>query len=415
MLKTLSFATKQARDWKVTVTRTSVDRLVYQMVYPYLSIYIIALGATATQLGIVISIGMMMAGLVAPFIGWLIDRGGPKKIYLLGIGLLAVSYLTYGLAQNWAVTVAAMMAYWLGYSISTHSCATVCGNCLANTDRATGMMFCETVASGLLGMAGPILGAWLVAYYGGVNTDGIRPLFFICFIGTVGSFLFVLTQLSSRKWRTTSETKPNVLRDLRQVLQQGRHLKRWLIIASVGQLPLGLVFPYSQVFAHQVKGADEFVLGAIVTASALTSIALAIPLGRWADKVGRKKVLYLTIPLFWLSNLVLIWAVHPIFLILVGVLQGFFYLGGPIAGAMERELVPAEHMGQWLGIARFFKMFLNASLTVISGLIWDRVGPEYVFLIFVALDLLIRMPLLISMPETLQLKVGRQMPTQVQA
>ena len=25
-----------------------------------------------------------------------------------------------------------MMAYWLGYSISGHSCATICGNCLAN-------------------------------------------------------------------------------------------------------------------------------------------------------------------------------------------------------------------------------------------------------------------------------------------
>ncbi len=406
MLKTLSFAKHQAHDWKVTVTRTSVDKLVYQMIYPYLSIYIIALGATATQLGIVISIGMLMAGLVAPFIGWLIDRGGPKRIYLLGIGLLAVSYLTYGLAQNWAVTVAAMMAYWLGYSISTHSCATVCGNCLANTDRATGMMFCETVAAGLLGMAGPILGAWLISF-GGVNASGIRPLFFVCFLGTVGSFLFVLTQLSSRRWRTATEAKPNVLRDLREVLNSGQNLKRWLVIAAVGQLPMGLVFPFSQVFAHQVKGADEFVLGAIVTASALTSIALAIPLGRWADRVGRKKVLYVTIPLFWLSNLVLVWAIHPIFLILAGILQGFFYLSGPLAAAMERELVSAEHMGQWLGIGRLFKYTLSAGLTLVSGIIWDRVGPEYVFLVFVALDLVVRMPLLISMPETLKLKSGK--------
>ncbi len=410
MLKAISFAGSQARDWKVTVTRTSVDRFLYQMVFPYLSIYIIALGATATQLGIVISIGMAMAGICAPFIGWLIDRGGPKRIYLLGIGLLAVSYLAYGLAQNWALTLAAMIAYWLGYSISTHSCATVCGNCLANTDRATGMMFCETVAAGILGMAGPILGAWVVTMSGGVSASGIRPLFFLCFLGSVGTFFFVLTQLSSRKWRTASDDKPNVLRDLRQVLKQGRNLKRWLLIAAISQLPTGLIFPFSQVFAHQVKGADEFVLGAIVTGSALTSIVLAIPLGRWADQVGRKRVLYLTIPLFWLSNLVLVWAFHPVLLILAGVLQGFFYLGGPIVAAMERELVPADQMGQWLGIARLIKLLLSAGLTLVSGIIWDRVGPEFVFLLFIALDLIIRMPLLIGMPETLRLRVGRQVP-----
>jgi hypothetical protein len=44
------FWKRQDRDWKVTVARTSLERLGYQMIFPYLSIYIIALGATKTQL-----------------------------------------------------------------------------------------------------------------------------------------------------------------------------------------------------------------------------------------------------------------------------------------------------------------------------------------------------------------------------
>ena len=47
----ISFLKRQDRDWKVTVLRTSLDKLAYQMVFPYLSIYIVALGATGTQLG----------------------------------------------------------------------------------------------------------------------------------------------------------------------------------------------------------------------------------------------------------------------------------------------------------------------------------------------------------------------------
>ena len=255
--KWISFLGRQARDWRVTVARTSLDRLAYQMVFPYLSIYILALGATATQLGLVISLGMMLAGFLSPFTGWYIDRIGPKRIYLLGIGMLAVSYLTYGLARDWTIALLAMVAYWLGYSVSNHSCATVCGNCLTNSDRATGMMFCETFSAGLLGMAGPVLGAALVALFGGVNEAGIRPLFFLAFLLTLGTFGFVSTQLSNQRWKPANAPAPHLLRDLHQVLKEGRHLKRWLIIASVGTLPLGMVFPFSQVFAHEVKGANE--------------------------------------------------------------------------------------------------------------------------------------------------------------
>jgi MFS family permease len=397
----ISFLKRQERDWKVTVLRTSLDKLAYQMVFPYLSIYIVALGATGTELGMVNSIGMIIAGLFGPFTGWFIDRIGPKKIYLAGIGFMGVSYLTYGLAESWGITTIAMIAYWLGFSTSSHSCATICGNCLVNRDRATGMLICETVAAGLLGMAGPMLATWLVARYGGVTIGGIRPLFFTGLIITIGTFIMVLTQLSKRMWVRAGVNGANVLKGISEVLAGGSHLKKWLVIASISQLPAGMVFPFTQVFAHSIKGADEFILGAMVTGSALTSILFAIPLGRLADRIGRKKVLYVTTPLFWISSLILIFAPSPAFLVIAGILQGFYFIGASIAAAIERELVPPGQMGRWVGITRFFKMILSAILALTAGIIWDRVGPQYPFIAFVAFDLLIRMPLLISMPETL--------------
>ena len=403
----LAFIRRQQRDWTVTVVRTSLDRLAYQMVFPYLSIYIIALGATATQLGLVNSLGMLVAGVAGPFTGWLIDRHGPRSFYLAGIALLAVAYLTYALAQSWPVTILAMMAWWLGFSISSHSCATICGNCLANPDRATGMTICETVAAGLLGIVGPILGTVIVASSGDVDAEAIRPLFVVAFAITVGTFLFILTQLSGQRWGARG-TGRAVFRDLGDVLREGRYLKRWLVIAAIGQLPVGMVFAFSSVYAYEVKGADAVVLGGMAAAAAVGSILLAIPLGRLADRVGRKRVLYATIPLFSLSCIVLVWAPGPVALLLAGALQSFYYIGGPIAAAMERELVPAAHMGRWIGIARVVKMFVGATLVLVAGAIWDRLGPEYVFLAFVAIDLGIRLPLLVSMPETLGIRFAAQ-------
>lgn len=397
----ISFLKRQQRDWKVTVARTSMDKLAYQMVFPYLSVYIVTLGASATQLGIVNSIGMMIAGLFGPFTGWFIDRIGPKKIYLMGITFMAGCYLTYGLAQSWGVTIIAMIAYWLGWSTSIHSCATICGNCLVNRDRATGMMICETVTAGLLGMAGPIVATWLVSQFGGVNPEGIRPLFLSGLIITIATFVLVLTQLSNQKWTKAYANRTNLFKEISEVFKSGKHLKRWIVIAAVTQLPLGMVFPFSQVFAHQVKGANEFILGAMVTGSALSSIVFAIPLGRLADRIGRKKVLFITIPLFLLSNLMLISAPGSTFLVLAGILQGFYYIGGPIAAAIERELVPAEHMGRWIGITRFSKMIFSAILALTAGIIWDKFGPQYIFITFIGIEILIRLPLLISISETL--------------
>ena len=404
------FLRRQQRDWKVTVVRTSSSLFFYRMIFPYVSVYAMALGATGTQLGIINSVGMGIAGLVGPLTGWLIDRTGVKRIYLIGIVLLAVSYLVYGLAQSWVIIIVAMVAYWLGTATSGHGCTVICANSLASEDRATGMSLCETFAAGILGLAAPMLGALLVTTFGGVNVSGIRPLFFVCLAGTIATFFLILTQLSNRKWGKLGETSLSFFRDLSQVFKQGHNLKRWLLIICVGDLPLFMLLPFVQPFAHEVKGADQYILGAMVTAYAVVPLVLGIPMGRLADKIGRKKVIYLTVPLVWASSLMLIWAPSAGFLIGAGVLQGFIYISSVVMGAMIFELVPADQMGRWMGIVRFFSRLLGAGAVYLAGVIWDNIGPQYLFLSVIAFDLLIRIPLLIGMPETLGLRVGTEKP-----
>ena len=254
-------------------------------------------------------------------------------------------------------------------------------------------------------MIGPILAVWLVMWCGGVNLGGIRPLFFVGLLITIGTFFMVQTQLSDRNWVKADHRKPHLIRDISQVFRDGRHLKKWLLITSISQLPLGMVFPFTQVFAYQIKGADELILGTMVTGSALASIAFAVPLGRLADRIGRKRVLYITIPLFWLSNVLIILANSPILLVIAGVLQGFYFIGSPVVAAIERELVPPEQMGRWTGITRFFKLATSAVLALFAGIIWDRIGPQFIFIFFVGIDLLVRVPLLISIPETLHIRL----------
>ena len=88
-----AFWKAQMKDWRITVVRTSLERLGYKMILPYLTLYIILLGATKTQYGLVNSFGMIMGGILAPVIGGLIDKNGPKKVYIFGIAILIGGYL----------------------------------------------------------------------------------------------------------------------------------------------------------------------------------------------------------------------------------------------------------------------------------------------------------------------------------
>ncbi|MFC2002439.1 MFS transporter [Chloroflexota bacterium] len=397
----LDFVRSQPRDWKITAVRTSIFRFFYQMILPYLSIYVLLLGATGTQLGIVNSVGMAVAGLIAPYTGWLMDRIGVKKIYLVGIIFLVISWLVYAIAWNWTFIIVAMLAYWLGFRTSMHGCTVICGNSLATQDRATAMSCCETLAAGLLGVAGPMIGALVVSSFGGVNINGIRPLFYISLAGTVATFILVYTQISNKRWGGNRESRVNFLSDFVRLMKQGRNLKRFIIISTLTFLPTGMIIPFTQPFAYEIKGANEFVLGAMVTGFALTPLLLGIPIGRLADRIGRKKVIYLITPLFWISNLMLIWAPNSFFLIFAGILQGFFFVLAVVTAAMQFEMVPPEHMGKWMGILGFFRMLVAAITAYFAGIIWDNLGPQYVFLLYLSLDITIRIPLLITIPETL--------------
>lgn len=127
-----------------------------------------------------------------------------------------------------------------------------------------------------------------------------------------------------------------------------------------------------------------------------------IPLGRLADRVGRKRVIYLLTPLWYASNLILAFAAGPAMLVLYAILQAFYTISTGIMGAMMMELVPVEQQGRWHGLTGLFAGLLTIPAPIIGGLVWRELGPVYVFLIPIAIDLLVRLPLFATLPETLR-------------
>ena len=194
---------------------------------------------------------------------------------------------------------------------------------------------------------------------------------------------------------------PGFIGDFKRLFEGAGPLKRWLVVVSLTWFPMALTTPFLQLFAHQAKGADQYLLGVMATATVLTRVLFGIPLGRLADKIGRKKVIYLLTPLWYASYLLLVFSFSPVTLILAGALQTFYFISSGVTGAMTLELVPVERMGKWSGVIGLFRGLVTVPAPILGGLIWDHLNPIYVFLIPIAADLLFKIPLLSTIPETL--------------
>jgi MFS family permease len=140
----------------------------------------------------------------------------------------------------------------------------------------------------------------------------------------------------------------------------------------------------------------------MATATVVARLGLGIPLGRLADRIGRKRVIYLLTPLWYVSNLLLAFSTGSITLILYAAFQTFYTISSGVTTAMTLELVPVEQQGRWSGLLGLFTGLVTIPAPLIGGLIWRELGPMYVFLIPIALDLLLRVPLFSTVSDTLR-------------
>ena len=398
------FIVRQKHNYRVAITRAAAGNFLANLTAQYDSIYTVALGADPVQLGTVSSIGSGIGALISIPVGWLVDRYGLKRFYLLGIGLLAGGMLTYALAPNWQTIIPAAILLAVSMRLIGTGCSVICADSLRNEDRATGQNLCGTLSS-IASMLSPLIAAHLITVFGGISVEGIRPLYYIRFAGYGLIFFFIAAQLREpeREGMIEAGAGSSFLSAFRQLFKERDVLRRWIVVAALTQLPMVMTAPFLQVFAHEVKGADQYILGAMSTARIALYLLFGIPMGRLADKIGRKRVIYLLMPLWYASNLLLVFSPNMVFLVIAAALQSFYSISSVVTSSMSLELVPVGQMGRWSGLLGLFRGLVSIPAPVIGGLIWRELGPAYVFILPLMADLFLKFPLLITVPETLRM------------
>jgi MFS family permease len=399
IMKGVHFVTRQERTFKINMLRAALQNFAIMLTRQYESIYIMALGATPLQLGVVNGLGGLAGATAALPTGSSVDRHGLKKTFLFGTSIMVLGALLFSLATNWIVAIPAMIIATLAVTVLNTACPIVCGSCLSNKERATGMQLCDTL-SAAPALVAPLIGAIIVTESGGMDEKGIRPLFYLQIAVICLTLTLILKEFTNPRIRTTLTTS-NVKDGVRDVLKQGTMVKRWILFQCLSVVPFFVTPVYVPLFAAEIKKVDQFVLGGMAAGATIVPLLLSIPVGSLADKIGRKKVMYVTTPIYCLSLLTLALAPNSTVLLFSGVLQGFYTLDSVIRCTMTTELVPLHLLGRWWGILGLFRGVTSVVAPIFAGVIWSTIDPSYV-LFFIMLTQILSMPLLSKMPETLK-------------
>lgn len=392
---------RQKRNWKIIAIRQVFNRFFNEIVRSYSNIYITLLGASPVDLGIVNSFTGISNALISVPLGWFQDRYSIRKIFIMGIGLLAIVPIIYATASSWQIIIPAMVLAALARKEG--SCLIICNISLDNEDRLTAKSICEGIGR-IPALLAPVTAAYIISVSGGMNVNGLRPIFWIQFIASFILFLFILTQLKEierpQLHRGYDKESEGFFNSFRDIFRKGVKLKRWVLFSSISSFLMMMMRAFRYNYAFEIKHADQYMIGLLATASVLLQIFMYTPIGKLSDKIGRKKILYILIPLVWISNLLYVFSPSNEILLIAAFLNGFQLISMVVQNAMTAELIPPEYMGRWIGLLGLFIGLIDIPAPIIGGLIWENIGPEFIFIIPIIIDILIRLPLLYTMPET---------------
>lgn len=133
------------------------------IVYPYFSLYILALGGTEVEVGLISSVGIIAGMFLYPVGGFLADKAGRVKLIGYSTVLYALAHIPFVIANDWqALALGQFMAQLLLFY--TPAMNALSSDSLPPGVRGRGFAIMMAVPQAIRIIA-PSVGGWLIGYF----------------------------------------------------------------------------------------------------------------------------------------------------------------------------------------------------------------------------------------------------------
>ncbi len=324
------------------------------LVFPFASLYILALDGDAAKIGFASSLGLVAGFFVLPLAGYITDHADRVRLLVLSGFLGSLFLVLMVLAPNWQmVAIASLLFGSIVFQFPAY--ASLIADSLAPADRGRGIGYMNTISSSLAIVA-PFLAGLVIEKYSA--NLGMRILYAAMLVIYLVSTLFQARFLR-RALRFARE--PLKLTALSQALKQSYAsipalLKQmspslqalaWVILLSF--LANGVASSFWVVYATEEIGLSATEWGLILLVEAVVKLFAFMAAGVLVDRYGRKKILLvaLLISLFTIPLFVILKSFIAIMLIRAATAVAFA-LAIPASTALMADLVPRSLRGKMM-------------------------------------------------------------------
>jgi MFS family permease len=355
------------REFWFLMLSMGVTGLASNAIGPYLPVFLYEqLGISVGAVSFLYFASGILGTVSVFFMGWLVDRFGRKKVFILGNSSAAIVPAALTRLTSYGGILPLISLSGIMGSASNTSQTAIIADQVEESKRNTAYGVSRIVGNASWIIA-PVLGGLFLAAH------GFHPLFVISsIIGLLGLVLFIGLVPESRRQNLEKPRLPKV-----SVLKN-----RDLLVLCIASL-FSMMF-YTQfysllpIFATQVKGLTDLEVGLLFSTSGATVVALQFPTSRWLDKFPKQTgyIIGVVILALGITSIAFApnfyWLLASVVLMTIG--ENMFF---PIASTLVTEIAPEAELGMYVGA---FSLFLSLGSNIsplLGGTIWQVTGDPY--------------------------------------
>jgi len=354
----------------------------------YFTLFLLALGATSTQIGLLSSLSNMAAVLVLLPGAMLVDRLGKRKPLILWTGggfsrlMLPVYalipllvphpvaiYLAIGLKVLADGSANLALPAWVSMSADIIP--------LAWRGRYFGT---RNLVMGICGMVITFLGGEFITRSGAIS--GYQWAFIAAFaIGMISTFAFSQIREPKRP-AVVLPVQTYTPIALLQTLQSDKAFLVFCLFNLFWNFSISIAGPFFSVYQVQVLKASATMVGILSIVSSLSSLPALRFFGPLADRIGSRRVMVITGLLIPIVPIAWVWTTQPWHGIPINILSGFLWAGFSLAQFnMLLIISPDEHRARYSAIFQIMVAISAAVGAALGGVISHQWGYHTVFLL----------------------------------
>jgi MFS family permease len=277
----------------------AIRQLSMFVTFPFFSLYVIALGGSPVDIGIVNSLRPLLSLLLYPIAGYISDHYNRVRVITTTGYLTASLWLVFMLAPDWRVLALGnlLMGAMTFYFPAANS---LMADSLPENRRGAGYSLWFGIPSAI-GIVSPFIGGYLTTVWGVI--PAMRFLYALTFSAAIGIATMNLRFLkdpSPREQETGAGSILSVVmssfRDVVVVLRWfPRNLKYYSAVLAISVFFNNLVSSYWIIYAVDVIGLEKLQWGTALLLTSIVNVVLLLPAGTLIDKFGARRVLTLAL------------------------------------------------------------------------------------------------------------------------